>query len=168
VAVRAADLRVRGRGARTVRDAVPAAGELAVFCRPVVTAPAVVRRGGAVLAGGWLPDFVRLGELERHLGEGVIEEIVAAALEQGRLRKRQRPRIMSDPLVTRMMMAMTPMPAGSYRQALGTAGRAARGRAVRPAMARPCGESGHRLAGAGAGGCDGSGVLAGGRAAGRR
>jgi hypothetical protein len=70
VVVRAADLRVRGRGTITVRDAVPAAGELAVFCRPVVTAPTVVRRDGAVLADGWLPDFVRLGELERHLGGG--------------------------------------------------------------------------------------------------
>jgi hypothetical protein len=49
------------------------AGELAVFCRPVVTAPAVARRDGSVLAGGWLPDLVRLGELERHLGDGVIE-----------------------------------------------------------------------------------------------
>jgi hypothetical protein len=118
VVVRAADLRVRGRGTITVRDAVPAAGELAVFCRPVVTAPAVVRRDGAVLADGWLPDFVRLGELERHLGEEVIEEIVAAALEQGRLRKRQRRRIMSYPLVIRMMMAMTLMPDGSYCEAL--------------------------------------------------
>ena len=97
---------------------MPAAGELAVFCRPVVTAPAVVRRDGAVLADGWLPDFVRLGELERHLGEEVIEEIVAAALEQGRLRKRQRRRIMSYPLVIRMMMAMTLMPDGSYCEAL--------------------------------------------------
>jgi hypothetical protein len=46
----------------------------------VVTAPAVVRRDGTGPADGWLPDFVRLGELERHLGDGVIEEIVAAAL----------------------------------------------------------------------------------------
>jgi len=42
-----------------------------------------------VLAGGWLPDSVQMGELERHLGDGVIEEIVAAALERGRLKKRQ-------------------------------------------------------------------------------
>ena len=37
-----------------------AAGELAVFCRPVVTAPAVVCRDGAVLADGWLPDGSRM------------------------------------------------------------------------------------------------------------
>jgi len=59
---------------------VPTSGELAVFCRPVVMAPAVARRDGGTLAGGWLPDFVRLGELERYLGDGVIEAIAGAAL----------------------------------------------------------------------------------------
>src|SRR3989442_11759359 len=54
-----------------------------------------------VLADAWLPDLVRLGELERHLGDGVIEAIVDAALEKGRLRKRERRRIMSYPLVIR-------------------------------------------------------------------
>jgi hypothetical protein len=38
-----------------------------------------------VLADGWLPDFVRLGELERHLGEGVIEELAAVAVAGGRM-----------------------------------------------------------------------------------
>ena len=97
---------------------MPAAGELAVFCRPVVTAPAVVRRDGAVLADGWLPDFVRLGELEHHLGGGVIEAVAAAALEQGRLRKRQRRRLMSYPLVIRLVIAMALMPDGSYCESL--------------------------------------------------
>jgi hypothetical protein len=117
VVVRAADLRVRGKTV-TAGDAVPPAGELAVFCRPVVTAPAVVRRDGTVLAGGWLPDFVRLGELERHLGDGVIEAAVDAAVAQGRLRPRQRRRIMSYPLVIRLMIAMTLMPDASCCQAL--------------------------------------------------
>ncbi len=116
--VRAAGLQVRGGGTVTAGDAVPSAGELAVFCRPVVTAPAVVRRDGTVLAGGWLPDLVRLGELERHLGDGVIEAITAAALEKGRLRKRERRRIMSYPLVIRLMIAMTLMPDGSYCESL--------------------------------------------------
>jgi hypothetical protein len=97
---------------------VPAAGELAVFCRPVVTAPAVVGRDGGVRADGWLPDFVRLGELERHLGGEVIEETVSVALANGRLRKRQRRRIMSYPLVIRLMLAMTLMPDASYCEAL--------------------------------------------------
>ena len=101
-----------------VAGVVPSAGELAVFCRPVVTAPAVVGRGGGVRAGGWLPDFVRLGELERHLGDGVIEEVVAAAVEQGRLRGRQRRRLMSYPLLVRLTIAMTLMPDASYCEAL--------------------------------------------------
>ena len=62
VVVLAAGLRVRGVTV-TAEGAAPSAGELAVFCRPVVTAPAVVRRDGTVLAGAWLPDLVRLGEL---------------------------------------------------------------------------------------------------------
>jgi hypothetical protein len=117
VVVRAADLRVRGKTV-TAGGAVPSAGELAVFCRPVVTAPTVVRRDGTVLAGGWLPDYVRLGELERHLGDGVIEAAVDAAVAEGRLRPRQRRRIMSYPLVIRLVIAMTLMPDASYREAL--------------------------------------------------
>jgi Insertion element 4 transposase N-terminal len=117
VVVRAADLRVRGKTV-TAGDAVPPAGELAVFCRPVVAAPAVVRRDGTVLAGGWLPDYVRLGELERHLGDGVIDAAVDAAVAEGRLRPRQRRRIMSYPLVIRLMIAMTLMPDASCCQAL--------------------------------------------------
>ena len=117
VAIRAAGLRVRG-GTVTVGDAVPLPGELAVFCRPVVTAPAAVRRDGTVLADGWLPDLVRLGELERHLGDGVIEAAVDEAIAAGRLRPRQRRRIMSCPLVIRLMLAMTLMPDASYCEAL--------------------------------------------------
>jgi hypothetical protein len=115
--VRAAGLRVQGVTV-TAGGQVPSAGELAVFCRPVVTAPAVVRRDGTVLADGWLPDFVRLGELERQLGDGVIEAAVDAAIAEGRLRPRQRRRIMSYPLVIRLMIAMTLMPDAAYCEAL--------------------------------------------------
>jgi Insertion element 4 transposase N-terminal len=118
VVVRVSDLLVRGGWTVTAGNAVPSAGELAVFCRPVVTAPAVVRRDGRILADAWLPDLVRLGELERHLGDGVIEVIVEAALEKGRLRRRERRRIMSYPLVIRLMIAMTLMPDGSYCESL--------------------------------------------------
>ena len=118
IVVRVSDLLVRGGKTVTAGSAVPSAGELAVFCRPVVMAPAVVRRDGSVLAAGWLPDFVRLGELERHLGDGVIEEIVAAALAQGRLKWRQRRRIMSYPLVIRLLVAMALMPDASYCESL--------------------------------------------------
>ncbi len=118
VVLRVADLRFPGGGTVTAGSSGPSAGELAVFCRPVVTAPAVVRRDGTVLADAWLPDLVRLGELERHLGDGVIEAIVDAALAKRRLRRRQRRRIMSYPLVIRLMIAMGLIPEGSYGEAL--------------------------------------------------
>jgi hypothetical protein len=116
--VRAAGLLVHGGKTAVPAGAAPSAGELAVFCRPVVTAPAVARRDGSVLAEGWLPDFVRLGDLERHLGDGVIEAIAGAALEKGLLPGRQRRRLMSYPLVIRLMIAMTLMPDGSCCEAL--------------------------------------------------
>ena len=168
VVVRAADLQVRGGRRRSRRGPGRRAGELAVFCRPVVTAPAWSGRDGSVLADGWLPDFVRLGELERHLGDGVIEAIVSAALEQGRLRKRQRRRIMSYPLVIRLMIAMTLMPDASYCEALARLAGLLADVPFALEWHRPDGEGDHGLAGAGAGAADGSGVLAGGRAAGRR
>lgn len=83
VVLRACCLRVRGGGTVVAGDCAPLAGEPAVFCRPVVTAPAVVRRDGTVQAGAWLPDLVRLGELERHLGDGVVGAAVAAAIAEG-------------------------------------------------------------------------------------
>lgn len=97
---------------------MPSAGELTLFCRPVVTAPAAVRRDGTVLVDAWLPDLARLGELESHLGDGVVEAIVDAALAKGRLKPRQRRRIMSYPLVIRLMIAMTLIPGSSYCEAL--------------------------------------------------
>ncbi len=73
---------------------------------------------GSVLAGGWLPDFARLGELERHLGDGVIEAIAGAALAAGLLRKRDRRRLISYSLVIRLMLAMSLMPDASYGEVL--------------------------------------------------
>jgi hypothetical protein len=117
VVVRAAGLRINGMTV-TTGDGVPPAGELAVFCRPVITAPTVICRDGRVLADAWLPDLVRLGELERHLGDGMIEALVDAAVAAGRLKPRQRRRIMSYPLVIRLMLAMGLMPDASYCEAL--------------------------------------------------
>src|SRR5260370_24146858 len=116
VLLRSCDLRVRGGGTVMAAGGVPLGGELTVFCRPVVTAPAVVRRDGTVLAGAWLPDLGRLGEMERHLGDGVIEAIADAAGEKGRVKPRQRPGLMSDPLVLPLMIAMALMPDASYRE----------------------------------------------------
>jgi hypothetical protein len=69
VVLRAAGLRVHGMTV-TAEGRVPEAGEPAVFCRPVVTAPAVIRRDGTMLADAWLPDLVRLGA---HLGDGATD-----------------------------------------------------------------------------------------------
>jgi hypothetical protein len=110
----AADLEFRGSGTVTVAGTALSKGDLALFGRPVVTAPVVICRDGTVKADGWLPGYVRLGELEPHLGEGVIEAIVDAAVAAARLRPRQRRRLLSYPLVIRLMIAMTLMPHDPY------------------------------------------------------
>jgi hypothetical protein len=48
----------------------------------------------------------------------VIEAIVDAVLEEGRMKRRQRRRLMSYPLVIRLMLAMALMPDSSYGEAL--------------------------------------------------
>jgi len=113
IAVRAADVACPGSTAGPVTS-----GEMLVFAHPVTVAPAVVSRGGAVRADGWLPDHVRLGELERHLGEGVIEDLVAAGIAAGRMPAPQRQRLMSPGLTIRMTVAMTLMPEASYTGAI--------------------------------------------------
>jgi hypothetical protein len=91
---------------------------MTLFCRPVAAAPAFVKRDGTVLADAWLPDLVRLGGLEAHLGDGVIEAVAGKALRAGRLRKRERRRLMSYPLVIRLVIAMTLLPGASYAEAM--------------------------------------------------
>jgi hypothetical protein len=120
LAVRAADLLVHGSRSVTVAGAGPVTGELAVFCRPVLEAPAFVKRDKTVLADAWLPDLVRLGILEAHLGDGLIEKIVAKAERNGRLRLRERRRLMSYPLAIRLVIAMTLLPASSQAEAMRT------------------------------------------------
>ncbi len=91
VALRTADLARPGRAGHNgalVADGAAAPvvpGEMLVFCHPVTVAPAVVRRNGEVHAGGWLPDHVRVGVLERHLGDGVIEELIAGCPARSRI-----------------------------------------------------------------------------------
>ena len=92
----------------------PAKGEETGFFRPVLTAPAFVKRDGTVLADAWLPDLVRLGGLEAHLGNAVIDMIAGKAVRDGRLRPRERRRLMSYPLVIRLVIAMTLLPGSSY------------------------------------------------------
>ena len=120
LAVRSANLRVRSSRSVTAAGAAPVTGEMTVFSRPVLEAPAFVKRDGTVLADAWLPDLVRLGILEAHLGDGVIERIVARAEKNGRLRLRERRRLMSYPLAVRLVIAMTLLPASSYSEAVRT------------------------------------------------
>src|SRR5260370_7563126 len=97
LAVRAADLRVHGSRSVTAAGTAPSKGEMTVFARLVVTAPAFVKRDGTVLADAWLPDLVRLGRLEAHLGAGVDEAIAGKPLRAGRLRTRERRPLLSFP-----------------------------------------------------------------------
>jgi len=82
-------------------------GENLVFCHPVAVAAAVVRRGGAVQAGGWLPDHVTLGVLEAYLPAGEIEELVEdfGCVEQRR-------RLLSSAMAVRLLVAAALIPEG--------------------------------------------------------
>ena len=128
----------------------------------------MVRRDGTVLADAWLPDLVRLGELERHLGDGVIEAIVHAELGKGRLKRRQRRRLMSYPLVIRLMIATGLMPEASYCEALARVTGLLADVPFALQWHVPDGEGGHGLAASDPGGCDGGRLLARGRAADQR
>lgn len=90
-------------------------GDLVAWCTVIAVVPAVLDEHGRVGADGWLPDHVRLGGLEEHLGDGVVEQIVveAAPAPSGQERRR----LMSLPLVARLVMAMTLMPNASYVEA---------------------------------------------------
>lgn len=120
IAVRAADVICPG-GAVTallVAGSPVASGELLVFTHPVTMAPAVVRRSGAVQAGGWLPGHVRLGLLEAQLGEGVIEAVIEGCVRAGRLARPVRRRLMSLELTCRFTVAMTLSPECDYRETM--------------------------------------------------
>ncbi len=81
---------------------------------------------------------------------------------------RQRRRIISYPLVVRLMLAMTLMPAASYCEALARIAGLLAEHPVHPRMPRPDGEGDHAVAAAGPGRPDGRHPLPGGRTAGRR
>lgn len=104
----------------TVAGSAPETGQETLFCLPVLTAPAFVKRDGTVQADAWLPDLVRLGVLETCLGDGVIETIVAKGLRNRRLPLRERRRLLSYPLVIRLVIAMTLLPGSSYAEAART------------------------------------------------
>ncbi len=120
LAVPARDLQVHGSASVTVAGALPETGQETLFSLPVLTAPAFVRRDRTVQADAWLPDLVRLGVLETYLGDGVIEKIAAKGLRNGRLPLRERRRLLSYPLVIRLVIAMTLLPGSSYAEAART------------------------------------------------
>ena len=117
LAIPAADLLVHSARSVTVAGAAPKTGEETVFSRPVLTAPAFVKRDRTVLADAWLPAVARLGILEAHLGGGVIEKIAEKALRNGRLPLRKRRRLMCYPMAIRLVIAMTLLPGCSYAEA---------------------------------------------------
>ena len=121
LAIPACDLQVHGARSVTVAGAAPKTGQETLFSRPVLSAPAFVKRDGTVLADAWPPDLVRLGMLEAHLGDGMIEKIVAKGLRNGRLPLRERRRLLSYPMVIRLVIAMTLLPGSSYSEAMRTA-----------------------------------------------
>jgi Insertion element 4 transposase N-terminal len=120
IAVRAADVICPGGSATAllVAGSPVASGEPLVFSHPVTVAPAVVRRSGAVQAGGWLPGHVRLGLLEAQLGCGVIESVIEDAVRAGRLARPVRRRLMSLELTCRFTVAMTMSPECDYRETM--------------------------------------------------
>jgi hypothetical protein len=122
IAARAGDL-ADPAGGRQDGALVPAgpkvtSGEVMTFAVPVVTVPVTVARSGAVRAGGWLPDQVRLGSLETALGDGVIEELCDLAVRKGLAKPGQRRRLMSLPFAMRVVVAMTLLPDADYPEVL--------------------------------------------------
>jgi hypothetical protein len=137
LAVPAADLRVHGARSVTVAGAAPQRGQETVFARPVLSAPAFVRRDGSVLADAWLPEAVRLGVLEAHLGDGVIEKIAEKGLRDGRLPLRERRRLLSYPMVIRLVIAIDPAARLLLCGGGPGPGRSPGRRPVHPGLARP-------------------------------
>lgn len=116
VAVRPADLRrpgVGGSSALVAGTGAVRAGEDLVFCHQVAVAPAVVRRGGDVQAGGWLPGHVTLGVLEACLPVGEIEELV----EDFGCRER-RQRLLSAAMAVRVLIAAALIPDGDTTEVM--------------------------------------------------
>jgi hypothetical protein len=117
VAVRVADLILADAadGTELLAPGPVREGDLVAWCTVVAVAPALLDEGGRIGADGWLPDHVRLGGLEEHLGDGVVEQAVAATAPAPTGVERRR--LMSLPLVARLVMAMTLLPNASYVEA---------------------------------------------------
>jgi Insertion element 4 transposase N-terminal len=88
-------------------------GEDLVFCHQVAVAPAVVRRGGAVQAAGWLPEHVTLGMVEACLPAGEIEELVE---DFGCWERRQR--LLPAAMAVRLLIAAALIPDGDIPEVI--------------------------------------------------
>ena len=127
VAVRLDDL-MAVEGVSGARVLVPGSagrvreGDLVAWCTVTVVAAAVLDADGRLAVDGWLPDQVRLGVLEEHLGRGTVEQVVADCamrpVQPDEVTPRRRQRLMSLPLVARLVLAMTLLPQASYVEAL--------------------------------------------------
>jgi hypothetical protein len=123
LAVRTADLSWPARPGGDGRSALVAAGKIAtgdlvVFFKPVVIAPAVVRRDGRVQAAGHPADHARLGVAEDRLDAlagqpGVIGQIAAGLRLAGKVKGQAR-RAMTTALAIRHTLLMTLMPGSDY------------------------------------------------------
>jgi len=127
VAIRVADLacpvrRALREGDRTALTAAGTgrirSGDLVVFCKPVVIAPAVVRRDGRVQAGGHPADHARLGVLEQQLDEmtgqhDTIGQVAVQVKLAGKVKGTCR-RSMTTALMLRAVLLMAVMPEADY------------------------------------------------------
>jgi hypothetical protein len=131
VAVRVADLRSPartglGEDARTALVAAGAGlvrtGDMVVFCKPVVVAPAVVRRDGRVQAAGHPADHARVGVAEDRLDAltgvpGVIDEVARSVTPRGKVKGVAR-RAVTPALAVRFTLLMTLMPDADYTEVM--------------------------------------------------
>lgn len=135
VAVRVADLASPLRPGRPVREgdrtALVAegagkirAGAMVVFLKPVAVAPAVVRRGGQVQAGGHPADHARLEVTGQQLDEmtgqpGAIDAAAALVTPRGKVKGAAR-RCLTMAAAVRavLLMALMLMPQAGYGQIL--------------------------------------------------
>jgi hypothetical protein len=97
-------------------------GEVTVFCKVVVVAPAMVRRDGRVQAQGSPAAHATLGPLEEWLeaqgGPGVIDGIAERAVLRGRYVKGERERLLTRAFMIRVIVLMTLVPDAGIREAV--------------------------------------------------
>jgi hypothetical protein len=98
-------------------------GDLVVWCKVVVVAPAVVRRDGRVQAEGRPCDHARLGaaeeQLDQMVGSGTIDRIAAGVGPTGKIKGTGR-REMSVAFALRATLLLTLMPGSDARTVMAT------------------------------------------------